>query len=327
MGKTLEAVAREWLAVQCIEHRTAENYASRLEHAIVGPLVQKGRRKLSQLRLADLEALLAQDWQRYALSTRRGLLGTLRAFLRWSADHGYCKRDLPELLREPRAWRRRGKRSPVQVLSRDDAKLLISAARTPYRAVWRYLDRRPHAKRVDPSKVLYPALVTSLMSGIRIGTLVLLRWQFLDLQAGRAVLPGDVMKSGRPFSLPLHWDVLEVLRDLQRRTAQTRGRLPVPQSIVIPTSPSNLRKLLRRTMARAGLTIPGFRWHHLRYTFASWMAALAPETVVRELLDHAPGTITQRYSQHLDVKTLAQWVALLPSILPTARQPELWQQA
>lgn len=66
-------------------------------------------------------------------------------------------------------------------------------------------------------------------------------------------------------------------------------------------------KAWREAVNTAGIA-PGFRWHDLRHTWASWHAQDGtPLNVLQELGGWASAEMVQRYA-HLSTEHLAQWV-------------------
>jgi integrase len=118
------------------------------------------------------------------------------------------------------------------------------------------------------------------------------RSELLRLDPARHV-QGDLIvldaqtKSGRPRVVPI-----------LPRIAGAMARLPYPGR------PSTLDKWWMRARDAAGY--PGVRFHDLRHTYASWLAARGVDpTAMRDLLGHASLSVTSRYA-HLQADRLRE---------------------
>lgn len=115
-------------------------------------------------------------------------------------------------------------------------------------------------------------------TGLRRGEL--LRLTKDNIQNGYIVLDSKT-KTGRPRLIPIH-----------EKIADTITKLP------LPISDAQLRKQWDKARLETGLT--GIRFHDLRHTFASWLAANgAQATDIRDLLGHTNLKTTSRYTHLL----------------------------
>jgi len=157
-------------------------------------------------------------------------------------------------------------------------------------------------------------LLTALRTGMRHGELLALRWQDVDLVAGRITVRQNVVrgvigtpKSGKPREIPLGDEVRGALKS-QRHL---RGPLVFCNMAGTMLTDSELKNPLTHTCKRAGLRPVG--WHILRHTFASHLAMRgATLKVIQELLGHSTITMTMRYA-HLAPKVSRDAVRLLDS--------------
>ncbi len=168
----------------------------------------------------------------------------------------------------------------------------------------------------------YEALyVIALTTGMRQGELLALRWQEVDLDAGRIAVVRTIQRirnqglhEGAPKSargrrhvqlMPLGRAALHRQRaclDVERATAPrwTEQDLVFPNTVGKPMEGSNLdNRIHKPLMARLGL--PPVRFHDLRHSCASLLLALGVHPkVVQELLGHAAiGTTLGTYSHTL----------------------------
>lgn len=158
-----------------------------------------------------------------------------------------------------------------------------------------------------------PMILIALRTGLRRGELLGLRWEDIDLVAGRlrvcrALVVGllGTPKSGKTREIPLSDEAIAALEGLPSRSAQgfvfTRrsGKLLTEDIVRYP---------LERTCRRAGLRRIG--WHVLRHTFASHLVMRGvPLTAVQELLGHSNIAMTMRYA-HLTADVRRDAVRLL----------------
>ncbi len=157
-----------------------------------------------------------------------------------------------------------------------------------------------------------PMIVTALKTGLRIGELLALRWQDVDLVAGRLMvrqaLAGkkiDVPKNHKTREVPLSDELVRTLKTYRHLKGEyvfcdSKGHLHTRYAVKWP---------LWQACKRAGLRFIG--WHTLRHTFASHLVMRgAPLKAVQELLGHADITMTMRYA-HLSADVRKDAVQLL----------------
>lgn len=155
-------------------------------------------------------------------------------------------------------------------------------------------------------------LVVALRTGMRQSELVGLRWEDVDLKAGRllvrqAIVRGHVgpPKNGRPREIPLSDDALSALK----AERHLRGPLVFCEPDGRHFTHTALKWPIWRACKRAGLRL--VQWHVLRHTFASHLAMRgAPFKVIQELMGHATVQMTMRYA-HLCPEVARDHVKLL----------------
>jgi integrase len=141
-------------------------------------------------------------------------------------------------------------------------------------------------------------IVVAINTGLRLGELLALRWDAVDLRAGRvhvreAAARGVVgtPKSGRAREVPLNDTAIAALRAHKHLRGPTvfctdGGRMLTKNEAKAP---------LRRAQRRAGIVALG--WHDLRHTFASHLVMRGVSIkAVQELLGHATIEMTMRYA-------------------------------
>jgi integrase len=173
------------------------------------------------------------------------------------------------------------------------------------------------AKRSSRHYTLY---LTALMTGMRQGELLGLRWQDVDLLASTATIRQTFYRLGTHsgFKVPktagsqrtvhLPDAVLDALKTLQDEQREARALLgdgyASPLDLVFcqangqPIQSHNLtQRDFRRVIRRARL--PLIRFHDLRHAHASYLAlAGVPPKVAQERLGHATPTFTMRVYTH-----------------------------
>jgi integrase len=133
-------------------------------------------------------------------------------------------------------------------------------------------------------------LMFAYMTGWRIGSILSLRWQDVDIEAGTAVSKAADNKGRRDQKIPLHPVILDHL-----------GKLRSFDQHVFPWS-KNRRKLftyLHRLQDAAGVKPAGdkpyFGFHDLRRAFATMNAGRMTPDALQNLMQHKDYQTTQRY--------------------------------
>lgn len=144
-----------------------------------------------------------------------------------------------------------------------------------------------------PSVILAIRLLA--LTGCRLGEILNLRWQDVDLKRGILLLPDS--KTGRK-TVPLGSSATELLSDASRSPENpyvVQGRLAGRPLV-------NLQLPWRRIREKAGLS--DVRLHDLRHSFASVGASSGMSLpIIGALLGHTQSQTTQRYA-HLSVDPL-----------------------
>ena len=150
--------------------------------------------------------------------------------------------------------------------------------------------------------------VMAAMTGLRQGELIALRWQDVDRDARRVRVRRshvlgefDTPKSRRSErSVPLS---RRVASELDGWRLKTRWGSPADLVFAEPASGEVLRRgalmrRYRRALKEAGI-VPGHRFHDLRHTFGTAMAAAGvPMRTLQEWMGHRDLATTQRYADY-----------------------------
>lgn len=146
-----------------------------------------------------------------------------------------------------------------------------------------------------PERWLRDMVLLGVLTGLRRGEMLHLRWQDVDL--GKRILrvengPGFRTKSGKPRVVPLNHSAVTLLR---------QGRAHGQSDMVFsaggrPLTPSWVTHRFKHRIRVAGLP-EDIHFHSLRHTFASWLAQDGVSLyAIQKLLGHSSPNVTQIYS-------------------------------
>lgn len=180
----------------------------------------------------------------------------------------------------------------------------------------------PCLRAVEFVDALRPAVLTSIMSGLRKSELFNLRWTDIDFANHIITVRDEHAKSGKQRHIPINAALYDVL--------VTWKPLAHPESPYVFAGESGepiqcMKKSFGAVLKVA--RIESFRWHDMRHTFASWLVQSGVDlNIVRELLGHASLTMTMRYA-HLAPDNKLRAVAALqlngPQVAQVASVPRL----
>ncbi len=144
------------------------------------------------------------------------------------------------------------------------------------------------------NKLLYPIVVLALSTGMRLGELINLHWDDLDLQRERITLHDT--KNGERRSVPIKGLALQLIMKLKEtRTRVTDLLFPG----VSPYKPIDPRFSWEMALKKAG--IENFRFHDLRHSFASYLAMNGATLLeVAEALGHKTLACVKIYAHLCD---------------------------
>lgn len=155
-------------------------------------------------------------------------------------------------------------------------------------------------QRLRPMKRVFWEVV--LLTGARRGSVEALRWQDIDLDAGRILF--SQAKAGRTYSIPICRRLIELLRDWREQCPPTEAGWLFPSKYK-PEEHIAAARDDKRGVASA---------HHLRHTYRTMLAQLGcPPDSARLLLGHSlSGDVSRGYiTAHLVVDSLRPWVEKL----------------
>lgn len=238
---------------------------------------------------ADRVELYIQAKERQGLAgkTINNQLNFLHGLFRYAIKRRWATLNPVALVDKPEVSRSDPKR--IRFLTREQLEHVIRAA--PPDPVG----------RVDA--VLIRAAATT---GLRQGELLALRWCDIDWIVGRIRVAESYTrgrfgspKSGKDRSVPMG-DVLaaEVERHFQRtHWKQDKDLVFAHPDTGHPLDPSKLRKRFYAALERAG--VPRIKFHELRHTFGTQMAAVGtPMSSLQELMGHEHQSTTEIYKHY-----------------------------
>jgi integrase len=218
----------------------------------------------------------------------------LRAALNQARKWNLVARNAAELVESPRA-----RRFEIKPLAPEQARQLLDAAKG------------------SQLEALY---AVALACGLRMGEMLGLRWQDMDLEAGRLAVRQAIQRqcgaglvaiepktdrSRRTIEIPAPLVAAlkaHRIRQLEERLAAgARWRdngLVFTSGVGTPVEPRNLHRSFKTTLKKAGL--PDIRFHDLRHSAASLMLAQGvPLRVVMEVLGHSSISLTADTYSHV----------------------------
>lgn len=246
-------------------------------------LARFGERKTGQITSAEVQAYLNEIIGRgKAASTANKHLTLLTSIFnkakKWGDFHGDSPCEGVEKFREPN--------HRLRFLSRQEIERLMEAA----------------CPRVRP------ILACAIMTGMRKGELLALRWENVDLERG--LIHILVSKSGRSRQIPI-----DALRPV------LLGLEPQPSGSVFNLPEIMFRRYFEKARNDAGLAKSGpdkVTIHTLRHTFASHFIMATGDLVrLQHHLGHSTPNLTLRYA-HLSPAHLATGMAKFEATMPLA---------
>ena len=238
-----------------------------------------GDKKLTEISVGDLQKFYNDTVQRTSAPTANRYLTLLKCIFNkakaWGDFHGDNPCNRVSNLKEPP--------HRLRFLSKHEIKTLL--------------------EKTDPR--LYPILVCAIMTGMRRGEILGLRWENVSLEHNTIYILQS--KSGKPREIPLAPKLRDVLLSLE----------PISQGPVFEIPIITLRRLFDKATRDAGLL--GFRFHDLRHTFAShYIMRTSDLPALQRILGHSSPMMTQRYA-HLAQSHLASEMQIFDSSMPIQR--------
>lgn len=215
-------------------------------------------------------------------------IAALQAVTSWGVKHGFLE-EVP--FKAPKL---------PQTDSKVVARFLTDEERARLMAA---LDDREKRQGRD---YLKPAVIFSLNTGVRRGTLLGLKWEDVDFELRCLNLRAEIMKGGKDAVIPLNKRAYKTLTEWQKFTKAESGFIFPAQDGL---RRNDITRPFMRVVERAG--IKNFTWHCLRHDFASQLAIEGvPLHIIQKLLCHGSIAMTQRYA-HLSHNSLEEAINML----------------
>ena len=162
-------------------------------------------------------------------------------------------------------------------------------------------ERLLDACKESRNRHLYPIVVLALSTGMRLGEIVGLRWNDINLSSGRIIL--DETKNGERRLVPLVGFALELVK---KHSKIRRLGFDYVFSSDQKNQPIEIRKAWNNALNKS--EIEDFRFHDLRHCAASYLAMNgATLTEIAEVLGHKTLQMVKRYT-HLSESHTARVV-------------------
>jgi len=293
VGDFLDRFERDWVAVHVSPH-SAGRYAGALGHV----RRHLGNAQLQKLRPADIAAL-------YAALSRAGLAARTIRLIHVVLHRALGQAKTWGVIRDNPADNAKAPKAPdreTEMLQPDQARELLDRLR---------------------GQPLYLLASLALATGMRRNEMLALRWQDVDLDAGRLTIERSLeqtrthgirikspkTRKGRR-SIMLPQATVSALRGHWRAQQEQRlelgiGKAPADSPVLAtfdggPQSPTAVTK--RWTYAMEALGMPGVTLHSLRHTHASMLIASGVDILtISRRLGHSSPTITLNTYGHLVV--------------------------
>jgi integrase len=284
---TVEEFARRWLE-EVVGRRNRPGTVKIRKLLVknhINPHV--GGRRIAELTRKDIEDLHHAVSAKFPVSANRAV-STLSAILSTAVRWGMLERN-PAL-----GVHRNAEEGRERYLTPEEIKALSAA-----------LDESPAQDSADVVRLL-------LLTGARVGEVLAMRWEQLDLKAGVWTKPAATTKQNKTHRVPLSAPAVAVLERRQKAAEKTRR-----------ANPSTLNRAAQKdnpwvfpgdgkeghmTSVRVfwvsmckKAKIKGARIHDLRHTFASLLVSAGESLpIVGALLGHTQAKTTSRYAHLLD---------------------------
>lgn len=154
-----------------------------------------------------------------------------------------------------------------------------------------FLEHRDYVKlRQELPEHLRPVLAVGYYTGMRLGEIIALRWDWVSLMDGEIRLPGDATKSKKPRTVPLAPEPLKMLQIVREKD-------PTAERVFLDGDGKPVQtfyKAWRSATKRAGLK--GLLFHDLRRTgVRNLVRAGVPQSVAMKISGHKTREVFDRY--------------------------------
>lgn len=247
-------------------------------------------KKPDELRTLDIEKLRNElENKKLSPASVKHILVLLRMLINWGVKQGMCKQPDPSLLT-----------FDMPKLDNERTEMLTPEQLIAYqRAIDEEVDQNAAA-------IFKLALVT----GMRKGALLALKWEDCDFENMMITLRGDAAKKGKTDKIPMNDAASKVLQSIDRTDSP----------FVFPGKNGGqrveIKRMARRIKERAGLPADFRPMHGLRHTYASLLASSGKVDLytLQKLMTHSSPKMTQRYA-HLADEALKRAASVINEVL------------
>lgn len=149
------------------------------------------------------------------------------------------------------------------------------------------------------------AVLLSLNTGVRKGTLLRLKWEYVDWERKTLLLPAQIMKGGKTHAISLNSVALEALADWKKRSKNPSSEWIFPGDTPeghLGDVKNPWETLLKRAK------VQNLKWHDMRHDFGSQLAMAGVDILtIKKLMCHADLRMTLVYAhlspQHINLAT------------------------
>lgn len=301
---TLQSAVEKFLA-DCAQHNrptTVKAYRSALEKTLL-PSLPPGI-GIAHVDASHLNPLLYgakhfRTGEPLKPATLRYRYRHFLGFFNWCVDAGLVKENPLAKVKPPKA----GERVP-EFLTPAQLERLLRCIDADYE-----INRSSGHARKGEVLWLKDLILIAVNTGLRMGELVSLRWQDVNLDGGLISIRNREdfqTKSGNERTIPLSSQAVDILRRIDRKREDQHDGFVLTGIAGAPLNPEYASKRFKHYVRKAKLP-EIIRFHSLRHTCASWHVQRGvPLSVVQAILGHSSIQVTERYS-HLapDVMTAA----------------------
>lgn len=154
-------------------------------------------------------------------------------------------------------------------------------------------DRFLAACKTSKNPYLYPVVSIALLTGMRFGEIIRLKWEDIDVGSGLIVL--QETKNGDRRYIPLFPALQIVFEAIQPKNQQ--GKIFASQRLNNQSGVLGIRGAFAKALKEAN--IENFRFHDLRHTAASYLAMQgATQGELMAILGHKTPAMTRRYAHY-----------------------------
>jgi integrase len=167
--------------------------------------------------------------------------------------------------------------------------------------------------QASSNKVIANLLIFMLSSGLRLGSALSLKWASVNMESRTITIPASSSKNRRVNTIPISDIAAEAI------LSQQAGKGKFEYVWINPRTGDRYKNINKAfNIIRRAAGVPTFHIHGLRRQFATTLANMNTNSgVIRELLNHASITTTEKYIK-ISQKTLHDSTASVSAVLKAA---------